>query len=96
MALNKDGMYINQNGIKDAFLTRKEIARVEKTVPASGGLALSIYFVDNLKIIENAKGIQKTMLKENLKYGKPFKIESNLYVGDFNEFYNKAVSFKTQ
>jgi len=93
LALNKDGLYINMNGIKDTFLTWKEIARIEKVVPPSGGVALSIFFADNLKIIENATGIQKTMLKENLKDGKPFKIEGNLFVGDFNEFHNKAITY---
>ena len=33
------------------------------------------------------------MLKENLKDGKPFKIEDNLFVGDFNDFYNKAIDY---
>ncbi|HLP13191.1 MAG TPA: hypothetical protein VK177_14740 [Flavobacteriales bacterium] len=93
LALNSNGIFINQQMIKQTLVEWANIARIDKKLEGNN-VTLDIYFVDANKIIEKQAGPKKAFLKENLKDGKPLSVSNKFALGDLNAFAEKAQTYK--
>ncbi|MEX1190743.1 MAG: STM3941 family protein [Brumimicrobium sp.] len=89
LAISKEGLYINQQLIKQTLIDWSNISMIEKNTNSKTP-TLSFYFKDSSKIVENQKGIKKVFVKENLKDNKPLKCEINLPPSSFDQFETKV------
>jgi hypothetical protein len=92
LAMNKNGLYINQQLIKQTTVIWKDVEHVELKQEQNAKI-ISIYFNEIDKIINAQSSIKRAFLKENLKDNKPLKCSDKFSKGDLVVFYEKAVSY---
>jgi hypothetical protein len=92
LAISKDGLYVNQQLIKDCLVPWNNIYRIEKK-DENNEIKLSIYFLEASKIIESQSSSKAAFLRENLKDGKPLIVSNKLSIGDFNQVYSLSLTY---
>ncbi|WP_412476418.1 hypothetical protein [Flavobacterium sp. TBRC 19031] len=89
LALNKEGVYINQQMIKETLVKWDNINALEFKEEASLR-SMAIYFNDPDKIIALQSSAKRAFLKENLKDNKPLVCNNKFTIGDLKLFYEEA------
>lgn len=92
LALNKEGIFLNQQLIKQTTVKWNDIAKIEKK-KNENNTSIEFYFKDASKIVEAQTGMKKAFVKENLKDNKPFVCEDRFSKGDFDAFYASAKQY---
>jgi len=95
LAVSKDGLFVNQQMIKQAHVAWSDISKIHKSVNGDD-VKLEIYFKDAQKIIDGQSGMKKAFLKENLKDGKPLTVENKFTIGDLAALADKANGYLSQ
>src|SRR3989344_6001244 len=89
LALNKNGLYINQQLIKQTMVEWANIKHIELKNEEKSK-TIEIYFHDPNKIIETQSNAKRPFLKENLKDNKPLLCSDKYVKGNLGLFYEKS------
>lgn len=92
LALNSEGLFINQQLIRTTMVAWEDISRIELEIQGNVKI-LNIYFKDPVKIIAQQAPSKQTFLKENLKDGEPLRCDNRLKTGDFVAFGERVMTY---
>lgn len=89
LALTKEGVFINQQMIKETLVKWDNINAI-KFKEDDSSKSIEIYFNDPDKIIALQSSAKRAFLKENLKDNKPLVCTNKFSIGDLKVFYEEA------
>lgn len=93
LALNREGIFINQQMIKATMVKWDDIAHIERG-SQFGMASLAIHLKYPEAVIEAQRPVKKPFLKETLKDGKPLHCQTRNMLGDVDAFLAKAQQYK--
>jgi hypothetical protein len=92
LALNNEGLFVNQQFISKMLVPWSDISRIEEERQGKVSV-LNVYFKNPQQIIARQTFFSQLFLKGKLNHGEALKCDNRLVTGDFSAFFERAQFF---